>query len=105
MLHMPGVVPEGPVAPDASLPADTLVFRGHQLLVDAGSTLTQSPRSWLAGIRPLRTLDFSAPDGRPWAGIELESVTASRRPGTNSPTSSPCSTPCPPPPPRAPGNF
>jgi len=53
-------------------PADTLVFRGHQLLVDAGGTLARSLHPWLAGVCPLRTLDFSAPDGRPWAVIEVD---------------------------------
>lgn len=72
MLHMPGVVPDGAVSLDGRRPADTLVFRGHQLLVDGGGALAAPPRSWLTGLRPLRALDFSAPDGRPWAVIEVE---------------------------------
>lgn len=68
MLHMPGAMPEGPVSSEAR----TLVFRGHQLLVDAGGALAATPRSWRASLRPLRTLDFSGPDGRPWAVIEIE---------------------------------
>ena len=72
MLHMPGVVAAGAVSLDGRGPADTLVFRGHQLLVDGGGALAAPPRSWLTGLRPLRALDFSAPDGRPWAVIELE---------------------------------
>lgn len=72
MLHTPDAVPEGLASLDSRVPANALVFRGHQLLVDARGTLATTPRPWLAGIRPLRTLDFSGPDGQPWAVIEVE---------------------------------
>lgn len=51
---------------------NTLVFRGHQLLVDEGGGLARSPCLWLAGVAPRCTLDFCAPDGQPWAVIEVD---------------------------------
>lgn len=72
MLHMPGAVPDDAVPAAGLAAASVLVFRGHQLLVDAGGALAATPRPWLAGVRPLRTLEFSGPDGQAWVVIEVE---------------------------------
>ncbi len=59
----------GRLAPAAN---NTLVFRGHQLLVDERGGLARSPYRWLASLPPRCALDFLAPEGQPWAVIEVD---------------------------------
>ncbi len=67
MPHQPGAVADR--APQLE-PANVLVFRGHQLLVDATGALAAAPAGWLASA--LRALEFSAADGQPWVAVEVE---------------------------------
>lgn len=61
----------GSLQPPSRGAAGALVFRGHQLLVNAGGTPAACPAPWLAGIVPLRTIDFPAPDGGTWTVVEV----------------------------------
>lgn len=55
----------------AVTPARTLIFRGHQLLVDGEGRLAAAPLPWLADQQALRTLDFCSPEGQAWTVVEV----------------------------------
>jgi NAD+ diphosphatase len=71
-MSLPPFPPEsGAPRPGSLDPARTLVFRGHQLLVDAAGMPVAGPAPWRDRLAPLRTIDFPVPTGETWAVVEL----------------------------------
>ena len=72
-MNLPCSLPAcGDSRPASRSPARTLVFRGHQLLVDFTGAPTAGPSAWRAGLAALRTLDFPVPTGEAWTVVEVE---------------------------------
>ena len=72
-MNLPSSLPAcGDSRPASRSPARTLVFRGHQLLVDFTGAPTAGPSAWRAGLAALRTLDFPVPTGEAWTVVEVE---------------------------------
>ena len=72
-MNLPSSPPAcGDPRPASRSPARTLVFRGHQLLVDRAGAPSAGPSAWRAGLAALRTLDFPMPSGGAWTVVEVE---------------------------------
>ena len=72
-MNLPCSLPAcGDSRPASRSPARTLVFRGHQLLVDFTGAPTAGPSAWRAGLAALRTLDFPVSTGEAWTVVEVE---------------------------------
>ena len=72
-MNLPSSLPTcGDSRPASRSPTRTLVFRGHQLLVDFAGAPTAGPSAWRAGVAALRTLDFPVPTGEAWTVVEVE---------------------------------